>query len=317
MRLKGLAALLFAPIAYASQIPITTYSTTLVDLLSADPDYTQLLRVLQRTRLIPTLNKLNGSTFFAPTNDAIRRYRLWDEYLNFPEEAIKDNINEQIRQTLLYHLLNYTLPSFPPAADVETYNTLHFPRIPIEPPSKDPAPAPPWLPVPGGSLNNESQRLRAVLRDGRPYVGVDALGQDGVLAAKQPVSGTNCLLVGIDDVMDTPSSLAAIIRGTPSLSYLANILPGSQMEALEASPGLTVFLPEDSAWMNLHQLIRDYLESPFAHADLRWIVGMHVADGKLGYTDRFGDATKSKSSNVNKIVHSFNSIFYSSYHRRQ
>lgn len=292
MRLLGLAALLFAPIAYASQTPLDTYSTTLVDLLSADSDYTQLLRVLQRTRLIPTLNKLNGSTFFAPTNDAIKRYHLWDDYLSFPED-IKDNINEKIRQTILYHLLNYTLPSFPPKDALETYNTLHFPRVSIEPPSKNPAPAPPWLPIPGGSLNNESQRLRAAVREGRPYVGVDAGGQDGTLVSKEPVSGTNCMLVGIDDVLDTPSSLANVIRNTPSLSYLANILPEAQMNALEVSPGLTVFLPEDSAWDTLHPVVRDYLESPFAHEDLRWIVGMHVADGKLGYTDRFGDATKS------------------------
>ncbi|CAG7847090.1 SubName: Full=Uncharacterized protein {ECO:0000313/EMBL:CCA69126.1} [Serendipita indica DSM 11827] len=302
MRPVRLFAFLLGPLlVYGSQTPLNAYSTTLVDLLSADADYTQLLRLLQRTRLIPTLNKLNGSTLFAPTNDAVRRFSPWNEYLSLSDDALTDNINEQVRQTLLYHLLNYTLPSFPPKSDVETYRTLHFPRVKLEPPSKDPPPAPPWIPLPGGSLNNESQRLRAASRDGHAYVGVDAYGQSGISTAKDPVNGTNCMLIGIKDVIETPSSLAAIIRDTPSLSYLSKILPESQMDDLEKQPGLTVFLPEDDGWDELHPIIRLYLESPFAHADLKWILGMHMADGKLGYSTRFGDSTKLRTIEGNKL----------------
>jgi solute carrier family 25 carnitine/acylcarnitine transporter 20/29 len=209
--------------------------------------------------------------------------------------ASTDNINEKVRQQLLYHMLNYTLPQFPPIDTVDIYNTLHFPRRPLEPPSKDPAPAPPWIPLPGGTLNNHSQRLRAATRDSKTYVAVDAMGEGGISSSKDPVQGTNCLLVGISEVIEVPPSLGEIIRNTPSLSYLVNILPESQLQALEALPGLTVFLPEDNAWDILHPVIRLYLESPFSNGDLKWIVGMHVADGKLGYTDRFGDLTKSKS----------------------
>ncbi|KIM19356.1 hypothetical protein M408DRAFT_31302, partial [Serendipita vermifera MAFF 305830] len=292
--------------------PLQTTSTTLVDLLSADPDYIQLLRLLQRTRLIPTLNKLNGSTLFAPTNDAVQRHSVWTRFLAREDEEIQanDNINEQVRQTLLYHLLNYTLPTFPPAQnEVATYNTLHFPRIPVSPPSPNPPPAPPWVPLPGGSLHNESQRLRAAVRgdgdalDGstKAYVDVDASGQNGTPVVKEPVSGTNCLLVGINDVLEVPKSLAAIIKDTPELSYLVNVLPEAQMQSLEKDPGLTVFLPEDDAWGVLHPVIRLYLESPFARGDLKWIVGMHVADGKLGYSDRFGEATRIRTIEGNKL----------------
>ncbi|KIM24038.1 hypothetical protein M408DRAFT_76434 [Serendipita vermifera MAFF 305830] len=311
MRALAFAALLLSSLAYGSQKPLQTTSTTLVDLLSADPDYTQLLRLLQRTRLIPTLNKLNGSTLFAPTNDAVQRHSVWTRFLAEDGEIqANDNINEQVRQTLLYHLLNYTLPTFPPAQnEVATYNTLHFPRIPVSPPSPNPPPAPPWVPLPGGSLHNESQRLRAAVRgdgdalDGstKAYVDVDASGQNGTPVVKDPVSGTNCLLVGINDVLEVPKSLAAIIKDTPELSYLVNVLPEAQMQSLEKDPGLTVFLPEDDAWGVLHPVIRLYLESPFARGDLKWIVGMHVADGKLGYSDRFGDATRIRTIEGNKL----------------
>ncbi|KAG8838615.1 hypothetical protein FRC18_003873 [Serendipita sp. 400] len=301
MRPSKLFALLFGSLVQASQNPLTTYSTTLVDLLSADSDYTQLLRLLQRTRLIPTLNKLEGSTFFAPTNDAIQRYSLWNDYLSFPESELIDNVNERIRQTLFYHILNYTLPSFPPTGGVEIYRTLHFPRIPVEPPSGDPPPAPPWVPLPGGSLNDESQRLRAAVREGKAYVSVDAFGEQGIPTAKDPVSGTNCMLIGIHEVIEPPGSLANIIRGTPALSYLTNILPEAQMKALEITPGLTVFLPENKAWNRLPRVVRLYLESQFSNADLKWIVGMHAAAGKLGYTTRLKDATKIRTIEGNKL----------------
>lgn len=316
-----LSALLFASVSslsYGSQFPLSsnvhTTSTTLVDLLSADPDYLQLLRLLQRTRLIPTLNRLNGTTFFAPTNDAVKRYSLWDDFLAIPDDhpsfsneyepigSSVDNINEKVRQTLLYHILNYTLPSFPPQeSEIATYNTLHFPRIPVSPPSKHPPPAPPWIPVPGGSLNNESQRLRAALRSSSSsssfeptaYINVDAWGEGGTPVVKPAVQGTDCLLVGINDVLEPPPSLAAILRNTPALSYLSYLLPESVMNDMANSPGLTVFLPEDDAWGDLHPVVKKYLEGPFATRDLRWIAGMHMAEGALGYSDRFGDVTKS------------------------
>jgi solute carrier family 25 carnitine/acylcarnitine transporter 20/29 len=184
--MRGAFWLFAAPLvaAFESQTPWEPTSTTLVDLLSADRDYTTLLKLLQRARLIPTLNRLNGTTFFAPTNDAINRYILWNTLpplpLGGPQQDEPtwshgfDNVNEQLRQQLLYHLLNYTLPHYPPEA-VEVLTTLHFPRIPLEPPSKEPPPDPPWLPTPGGSLNGEGQRLRLAVRDGKAFINVDAM----------------------------------------------------------------------------------------------------------------------------------------------
>jgi solute carrier family 25 carnitine/acylcarnitine transporter 20/29 len=131
-------------------------------------------------------------------------------------------------------------------------------------------------------------------KDPIAYINVDAWGEGGTPIIKPAVQGTNCLLVGIDDVLEVPPSLASIIKDTPSLSYLFTVLPESQLKSLENDAGLTVFLPEDDAWDQLHPVIKMYLESPFATGDLRWIVRMHVADGKLGYSDRFGDVRKSK-----------------------
>ena len=161
-------------------IPPSTSSTTLVDVLGADPDYLSLLRLLQLTRLIPTLNRLNGSTIFAPTNDAIKRYtkhqQLWGSILEDDSFMVTDNIREQLRQQLFYHLLNYTLPS---GSDdvVHQQDTLHFPQTSLDPPTHEPPPHPQWMQEPGGSLGGKKQRIRTVTQEGDLNVGVDDFGR--------------------------------------------------------------------------------------------------------------------------------------------
>ena len=62
-----------------------------MDALNEDPDYTSLLNLLQKARLIPTLNRLNGSTLFAPTNDAIKRHSFWTSI----HQDLNDNAHEK------------------------------------------------------------------------------------------------------------------------------------------------------------------------------------------------------------------------------
>src|SRR5271170_8123863 len=107
MRLRAFLFFL-VPFVSSRSVQFNISSTTLVDALSADPDFTSLLRLLQRARLIPTLNRLNGSTLFAPTNDAIKRHTssnsLWNTALQDDQLSLNDNVHEQLRQELLYHL---------------------------------------------------------------------------------------------------------------------------------------------------------------------------------------------------------------------
>jgi len=204
---------LLALIPYSLAIPSSqstfhssehTLSFTLVDKLSEDPDYTTLLRLLQRARLIPTLNRLNGSTFFAPTNDAIHHHAS----LSLLSSLTGDNVNEQLRQELFYHLLNFTVV-LPKDDNILVTKTLHFPHDYTEPPSRDPPPSPPWLPIPGGSLGGEPQRLRVAARNGQIHVGVDSFGKGGAQVIKDPIDAGNGLLIGIDSILSVPPSLGA------------------------------------------------------------------------------------------------------------
>lgn len=218
MRLWGLPLTLLSILpgfVYSAQVSfqtnVTVLSHNIVDALSDDPDYTSLLILLQRAKLIPTLNKLNATTLFAPTNDAIKRYAetnpLWRTALEDVVWAGRENVQEKLRQQLFYHMLNRTLSTLPESQDPEVLKTLHYPRKPVEPPSHYPPPYPPWLPVPGGTLGGEPQKLRTSARDATAWVGVDGFGNGGVEVIKELVETSNGLLVGIGEVLEVPPDL--------------------------------------------------------------------------------------------------------------
>lgn len=210
-----LALLALLPLASPAQLPLqsapNTQSTTLLDALNADPDYVSLITLLQRAKLIPTLNKLHGSTLFAPTNDAIDRHAssniLWQTALADDTAELRDNIQERLRQELFYHILNYSLPALPTEQTPQEHKTLLFPRTPTEPPTRLPPPGPPWMPIPGGTLGGEPQRLRVSFRDESTWVGVDAFGKAGAQVVKDQVNTTNGVLLGIGDVLTMPPDL--------------------------------------------------------------------------------------------------------------
>lgn len=183
-------------------------SVTLVDALNADPDYSSLLRLLQKARLIPTLNRLNGSTLFAPTNDAIERHSmfnlLWRNILESQDNQVPDNIQEQLRQQLFYHLLNDSLVETPTRNNIQVLKTLLYPRKPHEPPSHDP---PPWMPIPTGALGSEPQRLRIAAHDQSTCVGTDTFGKGGATIVKGKKTADNGVLFGISEVLEPPLDL--------------------------------------------------------------------------------------------------------------
>ncbi|KAF9076124.1 carnitine/acyl carnitine carrier [Rhodocollybia butyracea] len=289
-----LKALGFLSLAFAAQLPMNASitSTTLVTVLSADPDYESLLRLIQLAHLIPTLNRLSGSTLFAPTNDAISRHPPWKSILD--DHQIHDNVQEQLRQQLYYHLINYTVSSV--AEQVTVLKTLHYPHTPVSPPSREPPPNPPWLPIPEGTLGEEPQRLRLGGRGKNGYVGVDAFGKGGVQIVKGQVDAGNGAVLGISEVLEPPSNLASVLSQHDSVSYFHKVLTPEIEKLLNSTPELTLFLPINEAWDALDQYERIYLESKYATDDLNRILNMHaVARKGVKWSDSFEPALKLKT----------------------
>ncbi|KAG8762873.1 hypothetical protein FRC11_007417 [Ceratobasidium sp. 423] len=314
MRWRTLANVLLAASVLADQRPFEgigdntadehTFRKTIIDVLSADEDYTLLLKALQRARLVPTLNRINGSTLFAPTNAAIERYAkshpdsIWASLVS---ESTPTNPHNDLRQHVFYHLLNYTATpttsdDLPAAPATYTHRTLHFPQAPEDgsgPPSHEPPDLPPWMPVPGGLLAGEPQRVRITWRDDAGWVAVSEQGEDGVKVIKKDVEASNGRVVGIDNVISLPKNLAHVIGQHPNLKTLARYLTPAIERTLADTPHLTLFVPDDKAWDALKPMEKLWLDSGYAEQDLMDIFARHATAGEKPHEENgFADDIK-------------------------
>ncbi|CAE6520081.1 unnamed protein product [Rhizoctonia solani] len=332
MRWRTLANVLLAGSVLADQRPFEahgddsvdqhTIRKTMIDMLSADKDYTLLLQAIQRARLVPTLNRINGSTLFAPTNAAIERYAE-----SHPDSAWASLLGEQnphndLRQHVFYHLLNYTATpttsqDLPAAPATYTHKTLHFPQAPEDgsgPPSHEPPNLPPWMPVPGGLLAGEPQRVRVTWKDDAAWVAVSEKGQDGVKVVKNDVVASNGRIVGIDDVIPLPRNLVDVIRDHPKLKTLSRYITSTIERTLAKTPHLTLFVPDDKAWDALKPMEKLWLDSGYAERDLMDIFARHATTGekpheesgfaddiKVGWSEYWGSESAYQSLTDSKL----------------
>jgi solute carrier family 25 carnitine/acylcarnitine transporter 20/29 len=201
-------------------------NTTIVDVLAQDEDYSLLVYLLQRARLIPTLNRLNGSTVFAPTNDAIKnaagRDSLSESSCIAQDECIwnwalvdsppPDNVQATLRANLLYHMLNYTLP-FPSSEAPVAPSPAFFETLLV--PSPEQGRGRPGDPPDNGEVSDgllgdrEGQKLRVARRedDKATFVGVDFEGRGGAKVVKPDKVARNGVVLGIGEVLKRPPSL--------------------------------------------------------------------------------------------------------------
>ena len=189
------------------------FDETIVSTLSQSTQHTTLLHLLQRAKCIPMLAHMANATLFAPTDQAWidwadanrpqsqeepRTYGWlgpdgldeWTSGIIDPDTDELDNQNWALRQHLLYHLLNYTLPIEAVRAsntsNITIETTLLYPMASQPPLPPVPEPGPPWLPRGGeGLLGGHGQRLRIAKAGSdagseRGKVAIDWRGENGV-----------------------------------------------------------------------------------------------------------------------------------------
>jgi len=283
----------------SDEAPVHTQRTTIIDLLSADEQYSHLILALQRSRLVPTINRLyNGSTLFAPTNNAIEQAAaqeaepLWS--LALPESvALHDNINSKLRQTLLYHLLNVTLPVQWNATKTPLLlPTMLFPH----PRAGHEKPGGPFPDSPDvhSLLGNASQVLRFCVKPSAGgnvtlTIGGDARGEGGLSIDQSKIkTATNGVIFPLDtSVLELPKSVGHILRTHPALSQIRSLYSAAALHRLDNQSSLTLFAPADDAWEQLDDLELRYLRSGFAQSDLEEIFNDHgVVQKVVGYQER-------------------------------
>lgn len=374
-------------------------NANLIDVLAASSNHTILVRLLQRTRLIPTLNNLmefgdgRGLTILAPTDEAILRRRdkerqareaqqtsaFTAEYLedqlgnpvpiwqhasmgrwewavalaSIPSEdkeeqgddiAVRvwsqtqdnslENINAVLRQQLLYHVINFTLP-YDFDAQVEgspaplpepgqhpiMHTTLHLPsrRFVHEPTRPGPIPHPPSQPPHpgaedrGGLLGGQGQKLRMATRSPSKdtesqsssigvYFGTNDEGEGGAKVLATDTSSRRGIIISIDDILDLPPDLATTIRKDSRLQHLTELTTDKMLLTLTETAHATFFLPTAEAFEALTNIEKTFIMGPWQLARqeriklLGWhMSGIGLGNGKVGYGEQLRKANGSQS----------------------
>jgi len=298
--------------AFAESSADTAQAENLIDVLNYHPELSTFTHLLQRTRLLPTLNRIQeldeedtGITIFAPTNEAFDAALSGDMGGTLP-----DNVQAVLRQRLLYHVLNYTLPPMGPM--LELYETLHLPsrkRLfePTRPgriPQKPQLPPEPGAEDHGGLLGNHGQYMR-IQRDaaGRvTRVGVNAWGQGGARCISRDTRSRQGILYVIDRVLDVPPPLDTFLKSHANTTAFRRI-DNDTIHKLATIPHLTMFLPVDTAWHSLKPLEKAYLFSDWPQAMDDWLrlFGWHTSSVGLG-DDAVGYASLLRAAQPTRLA---------------
>ncbi|PKI84087.1 hypothetical protein MVES1_002226 [Malassezia vespertilionis] len=292
----------------------------LIDMLSERKDLSTFTLLLQRTRLIPALNRIQelgcahtGMTLFVPNNDAFEAATrgdtpdatFWQNVLHNTHDV--DNINVALRQLLWYHVLNYTLPERGPQMGI--YETLHFPsrkRI-IEPSHPGVLPQPPDVPPHPGAedegdlLGRQGQfvRVRRAQMGSTQgmCVGVDSSGRGGAKVLRADRTSSSSVLFTIDKVVPLPPTLEQFLRTNHDIAPTFANMQETALHAMSKTAHLTLFLPSAKSMSLLSPLERTYIMGPWpmAQEDRMRLFGWHASsiglgDGEIGYANRLREA---------------------------
>ncbi|KAK9447932.1 uncharacterized protein V1518DRAFT_325076 [Limtongia smithiae] len=226
-------------------------STSIVDLLSSSPDFTVLVRVLQRSGLIPELNIGRNITFFAPTNDVLGRV---------PAGA-------DLRSLLLYLIVSDPIV----AANISSgdarvyYSTMRAPAAPDYP---IPLKVQRVRAAPGTPSDGDGHRL--VLAGGRArVVRHDWFADNGVVHV-------------VDALVDLPATLCNGYRLRPSsedVSFFVSMFDRHPIICYllsEAEEPVTLLLPLNSGFEALLNTVeRAYLLTSAAREDRIKFIAEH------------------------------------------
>ncbi|WFD20029.1 hypothetical protein MCAP1_002273 [Malassezia caprae] len=290
----------------------TSQTENLIDVLNYHPELSTFTHLLQRTRLLPTLNRIQeldeedaGLTIFAPTNEAFGA--LFSEDVG---GTLPDNVQAVLRQRLLYHVLNYTLPPVGPT--LELYETLHLPsrkRLfePTRPgriPQKPQRPPEPGAEDHGGLLGNHGQHMRIQRNEAGQVmrVGVNARGQGGAQCISRDARSRQGILYVIDRVLDVPPPLDTFLKSHANTTLFRHI-NNDTMHKLATILHLTMFLPVDAAWQSLQPLEKAYLFSDLPQAMDDWLrlFGWHTSSESLG-RDAVGYASLLRAAQPTRLT---------------
>ncbi|KAK7205643.1 hypothetical protein BZA70DRAFT_310153 [Myxozyma melibiosi] len=234
------ALVLFAPAVQAS--------VSVVDLLSSSPDFTLLVRVLQRSGLIPVLNMGRNITFFAPTNEVLSKVPpsvdlpTLLEYLIITDPIVSTEMEDDYR-VYFSHLRSPSSSDYPVPIKVK-----HVQAQPGEP--------------------SDGTGKRLVVGSAN-VVRHDWIADNGVIQV-------------VDSLVEIPDTLchalSRLANGPGVMQFFAQLFvqhPWICILLAESEDTATVLLPTNAAFTHFSPIELNYLVSTAGHDDRLKLIGEH------------------------------------------
>ncbi|ANB11997.1 hypothetical protein AWJ20_225 [Sugiyamaella lignohabitans] len=248
-------------------------STTIIDILSASPEYSILLHYLQKHGLVNLINQSRNSTLLAPVNSAF--YQLEEDGATVTKDL------------LLYHFLNGTVVSDNVTSDVVLQS--HLSKRLYEAWDDD--------------EDEHDREGEEELKDGIPVVispdsshdsdddgiGLKVNGQATVVELDQMAGYHRGVVQGVDSLLSIPPTLCEVIEAKSrkhsffselfSLEYNCD---SSRKKQTKLRKNLvTLLVPNDNAFDKFIDVEKDYLLSASAKADREILINRHTIDHLL------------------------------------
>jgi uncharacterized surface protein with fasciclin (FAS1) repeats len=226
-------------------------TTTIIDILSSTPEYSILLKYLQRTGLIPLINQSRGATLIAPINSAFYRLQGYSSH--------NEDLAAISRDLLLYHLVNSTIVSEDVASDTIVQSYLESEHI--QPSSSR------GMPV-----------FISPVKSGNTTTGLIVNGMAKVVELDQLAGYERGAVQGVDIVLQRPRSLCETVGALPDTSVMSSFLAmeyecGSEM----VESMITLLLPADEAFHSQFKVVEViYLLSTYGDIDRKAIIDRHI-----------------------------------------
>lgn len=238
---------------------------TIIDVLSEDPKFETLLIHIQRTRLVPELNKLTTGTFFAPDNNA---------FANAPYLTIDRNI-------LLYHLLpiHITTNQFYNNQLLETsYIRDHFLQ------------------------NNTGQRIQIQQTFSSSISKNTFLNNKAKLIQPDLPVNKNTTIHVIDRVLEPPPMLSILLKQKTKdlykLMYQMNII-----DFIDQQQPFTVFYSKRSLLTPFNDVEQNYLLSKYGDEDLNHLLEYLIIYGDIYSEQLLSNDNKNDDDDQDKQIY--------------
>lgn len=239
----GVVAFCLIPLIAAQNAELNGH-VSIIDILSDSAQFSVLIRLLQRTGLVPVLNEATNVTFIAPTNAA---------FVDVDPSSVT-------KEVLLYHILNRTVLLEDTKSDVIAPTYLRSADLDFS-----------------TSETSDSYALPIYLE--YKSKAESKVGNVSIVNKDLKASRGHGVVQVVDELLAIPKSVCHQLSHNNDTKIFARLFEKEFNCSLSILPSYsTLLVPLDSAFNELNEVELTYIFSPSAKKDRRRLLSRHVLD---------------------------------------